>query len=558
MKKALTVLLALLICTSCFTVAFAQNLPAKYSAVDKGYVTPVKYQGYSGTCAAFAAISCIESDYIMQGYGTKDNTDFSEAYYYWFSANSIWRDKTSDYYGDGIYYESGAYDAGLNVYDTISSVMTDSGIALESDFPYDSSNSQNMGSYTDAERFSSGCNVRIKDVVTFEKEDVTDIKSWVYNHGGVSVAFNSNQYYYGTNGTVAINKFYLVNNHAVDIVGWDDNFKAEGNLSNLYMNTTGAWLCKNSWGTTWGDDGYFWIPYSDPTLVNITGFSVTANNSCDDKYSYCGYAYYGSEDMNSVTKVANRFTANETGYINKTSLYAFKDSDITLNFYEDTGNGNPETGTSKATYKGHFDKEGYYTVTLTGSFSVTKGDSFYVVADYSENCPIEIAVNTSDNVDQTFIYYDNEWHDVGKNQAYGNCPIDPIITSTHVYGETKHKDATCTVDGYDMKSCQNCGKVDRTVIPAKGHQYTDWKLITPATESSAGVYKRTCTVCNESEFKYVDINGNEISSPDDIAEGYIRDTSFLGRVAEAFSTFFSYISSFFITGYYTILSLIAG
>lgn len=45
--------------------------------------------------------------------------------------------------------------------------------------------------------------------------------------------------------------------HAFEIVGWDDDFTYGNNYK-------GAWLCKNSYGTDFGDDGYFNLSFRTP------------------------------------------------------------------------------------------------------------------------------------------------------------------------------------------------------------------------------------------------------------------------------------------------------
>lgn len=47
--------------------------------------------------------------------------------------------------------------------------------------------------------------------------------------------------------------------HAIVVVGYDDNKRIKNTFSN--KSTKGAFLIRNSWGTTWGKDGYGWIPY---------------------------------------------------------------------------------------------------------------------------------------------------------------------------------------------------------------------------------------------------------------------------------------------------------
>jgi C1A family cysteine protease len=52
----------------------------------------------------------------------------------------------------------------------------------------------------------------------------------------------------------------VLGGHAIDAVGYDDNLKIK-NTNAGGIETTGALLIRNSWGTGWGSAGYGWLPY---------------------------------------------------------------------------------------------------------------------------------------------------------------------------------------------------------------------------------------------------------------------------------------------------------
>jgi C1A family cysteine protease len=74
------------------------------------------------------------------------------------------------------------------------------------------------------------------------------IKQAIYTYGAVSAYIYADSLFQAyTGGVFNDTKKYTYTNHAIQLVGWDD--------------ATGAWLLKNSWGPSWGINGYMWIRY---------------------------------------------------------------------------------------------------------------------------------------------------------------------------------------------------------------------------------------------------------------------------------------------------------
>lgn len=493
------------------TQSTESELPAEYNAVEKGYITAPKNQGESGNCWAFSSMSMLESDSIVKGYATPETADFSEAHMVWFTARGRVEDPTDLTYGDG-YMEEEPFRMGGGARKAAATLIRWSGIAKESSFPFYPYGLSMMGNYVESERYNRETGLIIESYQEFDTAEET--KQWVLEHGSASLAFYYQASFYHSGNYAYCSNVVDSVNHMVTIVGWDDNYPAEKFSANCVPAGNGAWLCKNSWGTYWGDDGYFWVSYYDSSICELSGFSVQK-----DKY-YKNYNYNGAEWQHYYSRTAearmgNVFTSK--GYEKLTAISfdnAYPDVTAKIYVYKNLPENytKPIQGTQAFYKEMVLDNAGHYTVTLDEELSLepgeifsvvvminNDGDTFWVPAEMGEifGCTYSgnegesfFCTNVKYNVWKSSSYYDTFNYFI---QAYTNCD--------HQY-TTQTTESTCVEAGSEKILCSQCGTVESERKFALGdHSFSEWKS---SFDSEKGVIVRekNCIHCGLSEYEH--------------------------------------------------------
>ena len=141
-------------------------------------------------------------------------------------------------------------------------------------------------------------------------------------------------------------------------------------------------------------------------------------------------------------------------------------------------------------------------------------------------------------------------------QVCGHTVFDNYTEKTgHDFGEKLQPEVTCDEGGYVHQICANCGEIKKyeyipstghklvghatcdtsavceichkIVVPAYGHEWTEWEIVADSTASSTGLKRRNCPHCGEIETRTIaqktDVSAWKFDSYQDLLESLVSD-----------------------------------
>ncbi|MBR3299474.1 MAG: hypothetical protein IKI64_09790 [Clostridia bacterium] len=288
----------------------------------------------------------------------------------------------------------------------------------------------------------------------------------------------------------------LIANHAVVIIGWDDNYPKTNFLKNHQPPENGAWLVRNSWGSAecefpdhsdgdWGilvqktdengepmfdengeaimvHSGYFWLSYYDTFIITPESFVFTDSFAPElvDQHDYLQVGEVTNKTFPELVRMANVFTARHSQILTAIScMTAGLDTTVQYDIYLLSNDFTaPDEGMLAASGTEEFAYGGYHKIVLEEGVVIQKGQPYSIVLTvkgndgqyaYNESlaCRLGALLNTRAviNPKESFLYRNGGWED------YRSVADTNIQAARLIYGDIDIRYDNFAIKGYSSR-----------------------------------------------------------------------------------------------------------
>jgi len=273
-----------------------------------------------------------------------------------------------------------------------------------------------------------------------EVSKLSTYKDLLKTTGSLRVNFDTDGFEpaYST-GAAYNSKFRETNSHAVLVVGYDDDYDFSNSTLEIKPTEKGAWIVKNSWGTTMtdgrpmGDAGYFYISYYDKSLVFSTASVIepdVARYTLTDTHTplFTNTSINAPNPASALT-LASTYSPKDSQFLKAVSFFTkTDDASYTIDILSNTKNpGSKPVYSMSGDFAADSKMSGYHTVDLGKFILVPKGESYTIRVTITAKNGVEsiytaisdnaVTSNLNFNNGESYYKFDNgQWSDTNKER----------------------------------------------------------------------------------------------------------------------------------------------
>lgn len=477
------------------------KLPSSYDAREEGMVTAIRDQGKIGNCWAYAAIGASESNVLQKGLET--SPDLSE-YHLSYSAYNKALDPLGMTEEDTFRVKemsNDVYSWGGNDYLAVTALTRWQGEVSEDTASMDDLKRSVAAGKTavladDIMYAADRYHLQNAEFIYLSEENRDLIKRGLMQYGAASVSIHAPETTtearkYGNAGKSDFTSYYcndtsLQTNHAVLLVGWDDDYAVSNFNSRCQPANPGAWLIRNSWGANNEMGGYFWLSYEDAMLQvenNEDAEAVFYDVEPADNYDY-NYQYDSGLPFSYIRgcqSIANVYKVHENEKLQAVSFYTQeRNVSYSISVYQMSEPMNPTKGTKLGeTLTGIVDERGYHTVDFTDvggeDIYLTEGELFSVVLRLTDSSGAnvyytyettggytDLDASVAAGAGESFVLNGNTWKDFTEKKNANFCLK---AFTTKVEGDMPTPTPTATLTATPTATATAVSTATPTAVP---------------------------------------------------------------------------------------------